>query len=49
MSLHHLLKTIKNHFELLFKEILLNLDQVKTSKQELFGSFDTIINIIMEQ
>ncbi len=48
-SLHHLLKTIKNQFELLFKEVLLNLDQVKTSKQELFGSFDTIINIITEQ
>ena len=42
-SIYHFLKSLKRVFEVLFKEILLNLDDLKENKDLIFGSFDSII------
>lgn len=42
-SIHHLLNSLKNVFELLFKEVLLNLDNVGNNYELIFGSFDIFI------
>lgn len=49
ISAHHLLKTVRNKFEAFYKEILLNLDNLKQEQEQLFESFDTIINRILLQ
>jgi len=42
-SIYHFLKSLKRVFEVLFKEVLLNLDDLKENKDLIFGSFDSII------
>jgi len=42
-SIYHFFKSLKRVFEVLFKEVLLNLDDVKENKDLIFGSFDSII------
>lgn len=48
-SAHHLLKTVRIQFEDFYKEILLNLDNLKQEQEKLFESFDIIINRILQQ
>jgi len=48
ISTHHLLKSIKSRFESFFKEILLNLDNFNEEHGQLFRSFDTIMNQILQ-
>jgi len=42
-SNRYFLKTIKNQFESFYKEILRELDNIKGNEEQLFGSFDIII------
>lgn len=48
ISTHHLLKSIKSRFESFFKEILLNLDKLNVEYEQLFRSFDIIMNQILQ-
>jgi len=47
-SHQHLLKLLKRQFEIYYKEVLLNLDNFKENQEQLFRSFDLIINDILE-
>ena len=49
ISTHHLLKSIKSRFESFFKQILLNLDNLNEEHEQLFRSFDIIMNQILLQ
>lgn len=49
ISSHHFLKSIRIEFEAFFEEILLNLDSLKEEQERLFGSFNTIMNRILQQ
>jgi len=48
ISAHHLLKIIRTQFEVFYKEILLNLDNLKQEQKQLFESFEIIINRILQ-
>ncbi|MHA1360462.1 MAG: hypothetical protein ACTSRC_20250 [Candidatus Helarchaeota archaeon] len=48
-SFRHLLKSFKQHFENLYGEIILNLGTIKARREDLFRSFDTIVNLILER
>jgi len=47
-STHHLLKSIRIKFESFFKEILLDLEDLKGDQGKLFSSFEVIINRILQ-
>ena len=49
ISSQHFLKTIRIQFESFFEEILLNLDSLKEEQERLFGSFNIIMNRILQQ
>ncbi len=49
ISAHHLLKSIRTQFESFFKEILLNLNNLKGQQEKIFGSFDFIMTKIIQQ
>lgn len=49
ISTHHLLKSIKSRFESFFKEILINLDNLNEEHEQLFRSFNIIMNQILQQ
>jgi len=44
----YILKLIKNQFESFYKEILKELDNLKGSEEQLFGSFDVLIENILK-
>ena len=48
-SFQHLLNAFKQHFENLYREIISNLGEMKTGREQLFGSFDTIVSLILER
>jgi hypothetical protein len=48
-SAHHLLKTVRIQFEDFYKEVLLNLDNLKQDQEQVFKSFDIMINRILQQ
>ncbi len=48
-SFQHLLNAFKQHFEDLYREIIGNLSDIKSSPEQLFGSFDTIVSLILER
>jgi hypothetical protein len=47
-SSKHLLKIIQTRFELLYKEILLNLESIKGDQKEIFFGFNDIMKVILE-
>jgi hypothetical protein len=47
-SNNYFLKAIKNQFESFYREILRELDNLKGSEEQLFGSFDVIIENILD-
>jgi hypothetical protein len=47
-SSKHILNTIKTRFELLYKEILINFENIKGDQIEIFISFNNIMNKILE-
>lgn len=49
LSLGHLLDSIKQQFEAFYREILLNLENLKGDQQLLFKSFDVILRGILNQ
>ncbi|MFW9819987.1 MAG: hypothetical protein ACFFE5_10290 [Candidatus Thorarchaeota archaeon] len=49
LSLGHLLDSIKKQFEAFYREILLNLENLKGDQQLLFKSFDLILRGILNQ
>ncbi len=49
LSLGHLLDSIKRQFEAFYREILLNLENLKGDEQLLFKSFDVILRGILNQ
>ncbi|MFW9970112.1 MAG: hypothetical protein ACFFDF_07920, partial [Candidatus Odinarchaeota archaeon] len=49
LSLGHLLDSIKQQFEAFYREILLNLENLKGDQQLLFKSFDIILRGILNQ
>ncbi|MFX1394210.1 MAG: hypothetical protein ACFFAH_11605 [Promethearchaeota archaeon] len=46
-SNHYFLKSIKNQFESFYQKLLSELDNIKGSEEQLFGSFDIILKNIM--
>ncbi|MFX1389795.1 MAG: hypothetical protein ACFE9Z_07030 [Promethearchaeota archaeon] len=49
VSTNHLLNSIKVRFESFFKEVLLELDDLKRDKKQIFSSFDTYIYQILQE
>ena len=49
LSLGHLLDTIKLQFEVFYREILINLENLKGNQKLMFGSFDIILRGILTQ
>jgi hypothetical protein len=49
ISTYHLLKSIKTMFESFFKEILLNLDNLKGDNKKVFRSFDKFIHDFLKK
>ncbi|MHA1106043.1 MAG: hypothetical protein ACTSPN_10045 [Promethearchaeota archaeon] len=45
----HLLRSVRKHFESFFREILLNLDDLYENQEQIFLSFNNIMDIILQK